>query len=714
MSLYQDARRYVEQGISVVPLQGKTPMVNWKQYQVERPSLEFLHLWFESGIREYSGVGCICGEVSMGLWVLDFDGPNWEEAFELAKATILDRAGIKTRIVSTGSGRRHIWFRSPTKVASTKIVCRLTDTPLQIDVLGEGSMVVAPPSLHPNGNFYTDNGEDIAEVDNPDDIIEWLRRVWERHPLPKRTRTFLESGAPQGEQNSEAYAAAQQLHHAGFSREEAEDLLRTALERSPQDPTHPWHDDEIERIVRGAYDEKKMDPIDLDEQLAPFNDEGNAQIFVQLHEPTMRYSLLRKSWFVWNGKFWEEDDGSAIKDAVSAVMLFRQEQVPDIFDPDLRKAAAKFCVQCGNAYRYSGLETLATYQAPLRMPDDLLDTSPDLLCVDNGVLDLRDGSLRSHHPGDYMTKFVNIPYDLEATCPRWMQFLEEVFAEHPEIIPFMQRAFGYTLTGHTTEERVFFLTGFGANGKSTLLTVLRQLLGGTMLSRKVDFRIFAPNASDGQRAALALLPGIRLLLATEPPKGMSLDESLLKDISGGEIISARMLYSSRPVEFIPSFKFWVATNVDPVLKERSTAIMRRLTVIPFDTSFFGREDLGLGRQLQQELPGILVWAVRGAQQWYKDGLGSLPTLEKAQHEMFVRTYALDGFIEAECVVGTGLTVTFAEFYQAFAIWCSVNRLQLDSKIAVSRMFHNVPGVQTNIVGGRSYVQGLTLKSLLDK
>lgn len=196
-------------------------------------------------------------------------------------------------------------------------------------------------------------------------------------------------------------------------------------------------------------------------------------------------------------------------------------------------------------------------------------------------------------------------FDPGAGCPRWQRFLREVFGDDEELIGFVRRLVGYSLTGDTREHALIVFHGAGANGKTTFVETWKKLLGDC--ARTAAFDSFARARGDrGVRNDLARLHGARLVVASESGEGRKLDEATVKQLTGGDTVTARFLYGEH-FEFRPQFKLCLVTNHRPQVSGDDDAIWRRLRLVPFEVSFQGREDLKLPTELRQELSGILAW-----------------------------------------------------------------------------------------------------------
>ncbi len=235
-----------------------------------------------------------------------------------------------------------------------------------------------------------------------------------------------------------------------------------------------------------------------------------------------------------------------------------------------------------------------------------------------------------------------------------------------ELVTFLQRAAGYSLTGSTREQCLFVLYGTGANGKSSLLDTLRLLLGD--YAQQTESKTFTEKKQDSISNDIARLKGARLVAASETESGGRLAESLVKQMTGGEPLTARFLHQEF-FEFRPEFKVWLGTNHKPVIKGSDNAIWRRIRLIPFDVTIPPAErDKDLLFKLREELPGILAWAVRGCADWLRNGLSEPESVMSATSAYRDEMDVLGPFF-SECCHFTHIAKTSAsELYRAYGGW----------------------------------------------
>ncbi len=397
-------------------------------------------------------------------------------------------------------------------------------------------------------------------------------------------------------------------------------------------------------------------------------DAGNAERLKADVGDRFAYVHAWGSWLCFDGVRWSRDgNGEAVRAALATLRRTAAE-ASRVADEEMRTELVKHALDSESSARISAMVTLG--QAFLPVEPDQLDQRPDLLNARNGTVDLSSGALRPHDRADWITRVCTVPFEADAACPLWEAFLLRVMGGRTHLVSFLQRAVGYSLTGHTNEQVLFLLYGTGANGKSTFLETIRTLLAD--YAAITDFTTFLKREGEGARNDLARLVGTRFVSAVEAEAGKPLAEALVKQLTGGDTITARFLFREF-FDFKPEFKIWLGANHKPHISGSDHGIWRRLRLIPFTVTIPEAErDPRLVQKLQGELSGILAWAVRGAIAWRHDGLGVPDEVRSATDAYRDEMDVYGGFLDEHCIGQSGAQVPARELYEAYTSWCEAN------------------------------------------
>ena len=401
-----------------------------------------------------------------------------------------------------------------------------------------------------------------------------------------------------------------------------------------------------------------------------FTDTGNARRLVDTHGRDLRWVARWKAWYVFDGRRWARDETGEVERRAKSVVTDMFEHAMTL-DGEKRSALLSHALRSEAAGRLEAMVKLARSEPGVAISHSMLDEQPWVLTCRNGTIDLRTGKLGPHNRSDLSTKMTNIDYDPDAVCPTWIKTLRVLFAGDQSLIDYVQRAIGYSLTGDTREQVLHLCYGTGANGKSTMLDVLAQL--SDEYGMQADFQTFldAGNRS-GPRNDVARLAGARLVRSSEVGENKKLNEGLIKSLTGGDIVSARFLYSE-DFEFKPQFKLWLAANHKPVIRGTDYAIWRRMRLIPFEVTISPEQrDETLPATLRAELPGILAWAVSGCVQWLDGGLRPPEVVLAATDAYRHESDTIGAFLDEECEVGAGFEMSAGPLYQAYTRWAKDN------------------------------------------
>jgi putative DNA primase/helicase len=280
------------------------------------------------------------------------------------------------------------------------------------------------------------------------------------------------------------------------------------------------------------------------------------------------------------------------------------------------------------------------------------------------TIDSRTGRNRSGEKKDMITKRTAVAPEAEGGpgCPLWLAFLDDATADDQDLIAYLQRWCGYCLTGSTTEQVLVFLFGPGGNGKSVFVNTIKGIMGDYCITAGMD--IFTSSKGDRHPQELARLMGARLVCASETTEGRSWDETRIKQMTGGDPITARFMRQN-DFTFIPQFKIMIAGNNKPVLRNVDDAMRRRLSIVPFLYKP-KRPDHNLESKLRVEWPAILSWMVAGCLDWQKGGLRPPKVVRYASAQYVSDQDSFGQWIEAKCEVGKNYVATIAELFDSWS------------------------------------------------
>lgn len=410
-----------------------------------------------------------------------------------------------------------------------------------------------------------------------------------------------------------------------------------------------------------------------------YNDQMMGRLFARIFGRGLRFNVTAKDWFWFNGRFWEADPGGMIaaqkaKELTDALLVYAAEA-------DNREFS-KFAVRYGSLAKRKTMLEDARSESFVSNSD--FDRGERFYNCQNGVLDLTSFQFLPHEPDQLLSRISNVIYDPDATSDLWIRTVNEVMCGRQELILYLQKLFGLTLTTDTSLEKLFLLYGpTTRNGKSTLIETLSFMHGGsagyaltmapeTLAQRKKDSR-----AASGD---IARLNGCRFLNAPEPPKRMLFDSALVKQLTGRDTVVARQLFE-REFEFVPQFKLLINTNHLPRIQDATLFESDRIVVIPFDRHFTPEEqDPFLKDRLREpeNLSGIFNWCLEGLRLFRETGLDEPEELRNATESYREHSDKIAQFLEEE-LEKTGKNSAAGIVYQRFASWCDANGYGTDSK-----------------------------------
>ncbi len=691
----QQVERYIRDGWAPIPVPAGTKNPNRDNWQTERPTIEDVPRLWNNG----QNVGVRLGEPSGGLVDVDYDT---REA-RIAARYIMPPTRTSGRASSPAS---HGWYVADpiptTKRYQTTGPDRKRAT--LVELRSTGAQTIIPPSVHPSRERieWTDEAVEVARVAG-DELAQAVGDV--------ATAALLAHSWPvEGARHDLALAAAGYLGRR-IPRERVERIMRGAIAASGDDERDDREravSDTLDRLARGenVTGGPTLDELapGLIEQLARWHkwnasefraatltaapstngtgaetgahrsgqrreltEAANGERFVDQHRGRVCWCPPLKKWLVYDGRRWASDDrGRVVKLATATARSIYGEAVDE---PDTGKQQ-ELARWAKRSQSKASIEAMLFFAKPdLSVGMDELDRDPWLLNCQNGTLDLRTGELRPHDPADHVTKIVPVAYDPAATCPRFDAFLAETLV-HDDVIRFVQRFAGYSITGSTRERALVMLWGRGKNGKSTLVELIQEMLGDYGTNTDVETILMQHYRGVGND--VAALKGARFVSTAEVEKGRQLAESKLKALTGSDTVTARFLYGE-PFSFRPELKLWISTNNKPVIEGTDDAIWDRVRLVPFTQRFEGsKADPELPAKLRAELAGVLAWAVRGCLDWQQHGLEEPEAVVAAVQEYREESDVLAAFFEDCCVIRPEATAQATPLYQEYRRWSFAN------------------------------------------
>lgn len=452
-----------------------------------------------------------------------------------------------------------------------------------------------------------------------------------------------------------------------------------------------------------TVDEEKM-------RAYTFDDMGNAKRFVDLFGENVRYCYTEKKWYFYNSMRWSVDNlGVILRMADKCVEAMKAEaklylQADEESGGDMAKAFEKHMKSSRSNKSKKAMLNEIEHHLPI-LPIQM-DRYKMALNTPSGIINLKNGDVKAHNPEYYFTKITSVDCADAADCPRWLAFLDDIFAGDKDLIRYIQKAVGYSLTGSTAEQCAFFLYGTGRNGKSTFIDVIRDVFGDYAANIQPETIMVKSSQSNAINSDIARLKGARLVTSVEPNEGVRLNEGLLKQLTGDDTVTARKLYSEE-FEFKPEFKLWMATNHKPIIRGTDTGIWRRIHMIPFNVQIpEDKVDKNLTHKLKAEMTAIFKWCIDGCLMWQREGLQMPAAVLKSVREYRREMDVISAFIEDKCTLEG--TVQASMLYAAYASWADSNNEYCMSNTKFStelaKRFEKIKGRNYN------YFTGISIRS----
>lgn len=439
----------------------------------------------------------------------------------------------------------------------------------------------------------------------------------------------------------------------------------------------------------GVGEDEEPGPIDGSE-------DAMALEFVRLYSHLFRWTP-GMGWMRCGADHWIRDDQLFAYDCA--------RQVARLHAIGAEKASLQRSIASSKSV--NGIVSLARADPSISMNAREWDSRPFEFNTPSGIVDMRTGALAKRDLQSYFTQCARVAPDSAGTCPVWLKFLDQVFEGDDEMTEFMQRLIGYSLTAERREQKIFFMYGLGANGKSTLWDFVTWLAGSYTL--KLPAQVLMHSQLQGHPTELAQLRGKRLAVSSEIEEGQYWAEARIKELTGDEMLTARFMRQDF-FEFPMTQKHVIVGNYKPRMKGGDAALARRFVLVPFAAKFEGsRRDPRMLDKLRSEAPAVLAWAIAGAVKWYAEGLAIPAAVAAASSEYMVENDDLQLWIEECCVVHSAARSKATPLYGNYLGWLKARGQHAPSMRLWADRMSIVPGVSKRRSGGIVY-DGIGLKA----
>lgn len=403
-----------------------------------------------------------------------------------------------------------------------------------------------------------------------------------------------------------------------------------------------------------------------------YDDTGNADRFIDRYGNLYKYSYIANKFYIYDGMKWKVDDKGSIRKLIDEMIeSIKNEKVlhsEDVTEEEAREVFQKYYKKTRGTQAKKNIMNELMHRRPAT-PDDF-DRDDMLINVANGYIDLTSRELYKHDINKMFSQITNTDYTEKMQPAVWLDFLNDIFAGDKNVIRYIQKALGYSLTGSTREQIMFILFGKGRNGKSIFVEVISEILGD--YSNNMQAKSLMVKKNDNVNTDIARLSKARFVTSSEPNEGFRFDEGLIKQLTGGDKVTARFLYAEE-FEYTPKFKIWVSTNHKPIIRGTDDGIWRRLVLIPFDVQIPEEKvDKDLKYKLLREAPAILNWMAEGAYMWMQEGLEMSDKLKAASKAYRTEMDVIEQFIEDECKRVDDGRVKANELYSVYKNWANEN------------------------------------------
>lgn len=485
-----------------------------------------------------------------------------------------------------------------------------------------------------------------------------------------------------------------------------EQTLFKAINETHNVYTPKAKDEPLKYALSHIFDEEE---IKKEYPIRSYDDTGNADRFIDRYGELYKYSYISNKFYIYDGTKWAVDDRGSIRRLIDEMIGdMKNEKIlvaEGVDEEEAQENFDKFYKKTRGTQSKKNITNELMHRQPVT-PDDF-DKDNMLLNVANGYIDLTSRELYPHDITQMFSQIANTDYSEKMQPAVWLDFLNDIFDGDKEVIRYIQKALGYSLTGSTREQVMFILHGKGRNGKSIFVETIAEILGD--YSNNMQAKSLMVKKNDNVNTDIARLSKARFVTSSEPNEGFRFDEGLIKQITGGDKVTARFLYAEE-FEYTPKFKIWVSTNHKPIIRGTDDGIWRRLVLIPFEVQIPEEKvDKDLKYKLLREAPAILNWMTEGAYMWMQEGLEMPDKLKDASQSYRTEMDVVEQFIEEKCNRMKGARETGKKLYDEYKVWADENNeYKMDKNKFGKKMKEKFESKKMN--NGVNYI-GIELKEM---
>lgn len=513
----------------------------------------------------------------------------------------------------------------------------------------------------------------------------------------------------------------------GFLHQKDEPFLSNIIKYNPDILPYKINDiiSKFDLVIEGPKKHEDSQFAVISEEILTClgnNEDGDKELFIRLQQGRLCYDHAAGEWYSWNNNYWELDEvGEIVESTICLSDTYYDEaqrqgrlKIEANKNGLKEKAEEHMTKEQQLVKRARLLQTRKRKENVIYLSAQGLnslgisgkewDMDPWLLPVANGVIDLGNGKFRQGKQSEYIKTVAPVEWTgIDTPCPEWEKFLNEIivtanFKPDPETLNYLYRLLGYSITGLASEHVFPILWGArGRNGKGTLFHILSHVLGplAGKISSETLLQSKQSNSAGAASPHLMAFRGKRICFASETDQNRRLNVSLIKELAGGDTISARALYAKHQVEFQPTYTLFLMTNNRPIISAKAIdPIWDRIVLIPFHLKYVDRgcvkeeferpRDIHLADKLKTEAPGILAWLVRGCLAWQKEGLKKSDIIKKATDSYHKDQDIIGQFIEDICVINPYFKVKPGEIYKAYCDWSNEQNIKPMSQTALGK------------------------------